>query len=67
MVSKNVIAEWQDGHAMEEGQYSFPFEFDLPEWLPSSVTTADPDGNIFMQVKYMLIAQIEGLEYVYVE
>lgn len=56
------IAEWQkNGNFIEPGQYAFPFEIELPDWLPVSAGIAENQHGILMQVKYMLIAQIEGL------
>ena len=48
------IAEWPEG--LQVGQYSFPFVMRLPEWLPPSMITYEPDFNIMMQVKYFLVA-----------
>ena len=31
-----LIAKWEQGHKLEAGQYAFPFEIELPEWLPES-------------------------------
>lgn len=36
-----------------------PFSITLPDWLPDSMMLAEPAGNIFMQVKYRLMAQLE--------
>ena len=53
---EHPIAVWRDGHLMGEGQYAFPFEIELPDWLPASISIAEPEHSIFMQIKYMLIA-----------
>ena len=45
---------------MEIGQYCFPFEIELPDWLPASLYTAENFHSILMKIKYMLVAQVEG-------
>ena len=57
---KFPIAEWQEGHRIETGQYAFPFEIQLPEWLPASIGVTENEHVIMMQVKYMLAVQIEA-------
>ena len=34
---KFTIAKWTLGNSIEIGQYAFPFEIDLPDWLPASL------------------------------
>ena len=45
---------------IEVGQYAFPFEIELPDWLPATSALADNEHSVLMQVKYQLIAQVEG-------
>ena len=51
-----------------EGQYSFPFTLNLPEWLPQSVlcfNTPDPKKPMLLntfKIRYNLIAVIEGIK-----
>ena len=47
---------------MEIGQYVFPFEIELPPWLPASLYMADSENNAIMKIKYMLVTQVEGNE-----
>ena len=35
-----LIAKWTKGNVIEAGQYCFPFEIDLPDWLPASLIVA---------------------------
>ena len=56
------IAEWTNTtHEIQPGQYAFPFEIELPDWLPASTGVAENQNAMLMQIKYMLIAQIEGI------
>lgn len=51
---------------IQEGQYSYPFTLNLPEWLPQSVlcfNTPDPKKPMLLntlKIRYNLIAVIEG-------
>ena len=47
---------------IEHGQYAFPFEIELPDWLPASTGVVENKDAIMMQIKYMLVVQIEGLK-----
>ena len=55
------IAEWRtQNYEIQPGQYAFPFEIELPDWLPASIGVAENANAMLMQIKYMLITQIEG-------
>ena len=60
------IAEWNsETHEIQGGQYAFPFEIELPDWLPASIGCAENNNAVLMQIKYMLIAQIEGITHLH--
>ena len=52
------IAVWKNNASIKKGDYVFPFSFQLPDWLPASISVAEPKNSIFMQIRYMLIAQV---------
>ena len=33
---------------MEPGQYAFPFEIELPDWLPTTIALAETEHSILM-------------------
>ena len=50
------IAEWQnEDFVIQPGQYAFPFEIELPDWLPASIGVVENKDAIMMQIKYMLV------------
>ena len=56
------VAEWDPStFGPVPGQYSIPFSVKLPDWLPDSMMLAEPIGNIMLQVKYRLTAQLESI------
>jgi len=43
------IAEWRRrDHVISEGQYAFPFEIELPDWLPASMGVAENQNAMLM-------------------
>lgn len=57
---KFPIAKWTEGNRIQVGQYAFPFEINLPDWLPASLGLVENEKAILMSIKYRLVAQIEG-------
>ena len=51
-----VICNLADG-SPSRGQHSYPFSIKLPEWLPSSMTTALDRFKAYAAIEYTLMAQ----------
>lgn len=43
--------------SIQTGHHSYPFSIKLPEWLPSSMTTAIDRYKAYAAIEYTLIAQ----------
>jgi len=40
------------------GQYCFPFELDVPEWLPASTMCYEKKNSTTLVVRYAVVAQL---------
>lgn len=46
---RQVIAEYEPGKSLEKGQYTFPFQVHLPEWLPESTVFKTETQKFFTE------------------
>lgn len=53
---KYVLASFGEKEAQLKGDYEFPFEFTLPDWLPSSAFLKE--GNNEACVSYLMVSQV---------
>jgi len=54
------VVNYSEG-SPENGDFSFPFQMQLPEWLPASVIYTGDKHSAKMQIRYFLHAQFSPL------
>ena len=54
------IAKWNQIDGIKVGHYCFPFEIEMPDWLPASLIIAESKFSLIQKVQYMLVIQLEG-------